>query len=182
MLPEQVLAWPVALRHFVQSDAARVQQLAGDRAVADTTAAIPHPYPDGMADAWIVTHAAERARGTQYAYAITRAEDGLLVGAIALRPVANEHENVGYWIGREYWNHGYATAATRAVVTLAFKCLDCHQITAAYLARNAASGRVLDKCELAIVRRETHDHRGRAEAFCVRGITRDAWEHAARAD
>jgi [ribosomal protein S5]-alanine N-acetyltransferase len=182
MLPEHVLAWPVVLRHFVAGDAAGVQQLAGDLAVADTTAAIPHPYPDGLAEAWIAGHAAERARGVQYAYAITRAEDNVLVGAIALRPVPNEHENVGYWIGREYWNQGYATAATRAIVTLAFRCLDCQQITASYLARSEASGRVLEKCGLVIVRRETHDHRGRDEAFCVRGITRDAWEQAPRVD
>lgn len=180
MLPERVLAWPVVLRHFEQGDAARVQQLAGDRVVADTTAAIPHPYPEGMADAWITRHDVERARGTQYPYAIARAEDGLLVGAIALRPVANEHENIGYWIGREYWNRGYATAATRALVTLAFKFLDCQQITASYLSRNAASGRVLEKCGLTLVRREARDHRGREEAFCVRGITRDAWEQATR--
>ena len=182
MLPEHVLAWPVVLRHFAQTDSERVQQLAGDRAVADTTALIPHPYPAGAAEAWIAGHAAERARATQYAYAITRGEDGLLVGAIALRPVADEHENVGYWIGREYWNHGYATAATRAMITLAFKCLDCQQITASYLERNPASGRVLEKCGLVLVRREARDHRGREEPFCVRGITRDAWEILARAD
>jgi [ribosomal protein S5]-alanine N-acetyltransferase len=176
MLPERVFCWPVVLRHFQPGDAPRVQQLAGDRAVSDTTALIPHPYRDGMAEAWIATHEDERASGKQYALAIGRADDGLLVGAIALRPVASEHENVGYWIGREYWGHGYATAATRAVVALAFSCLDCQQITASHLVRNPASGRVLEKCGLVLVRRETREHRGKREEFCVRGVTRDAWE------
>ena len=98
MLPERVFCWPVVLRHFRPSDAPGVQQLAGDPAVADTTAVIPHPYPGGLAEAWIATHEDERARGKQYVFAIARAVDEQLVGAIALRPVASEHENVGYWI------------------------------------------------------------------------------------
>jgi [ribosomal protein S5]-alanine N-acetyltransferase len=179
MLPERVFGWPIVLRHFLPGDAPRVQQLAGDRAVSDTTALIPHPYRDGMAEAWIATHEDERAAGRQFTFAVARAEDELLVGAIALRPVANEHENVGYWVGREFWGHGYATAATRSMVALAFSCLDCQQITASHLARNPASGRVMEKCGLVLVQRETRDHRGRLEEFCVRGITRDAWEKLA---
>ncbi len=176
MLPERVFCAPVVLRHFRPDDARSVQRLAGDQAVADTTALIPHPYRDGVAEAWIATHEAERASGRQHVFAILRAVDELLVGAIALRPVPSEHENVGYWIGREYWGHGYATEATRAIVALAFSCLDCQQITASYLARNPASGRVLEKCGLTLVREELRDHRGKPEEFCVRGITRDAWE------
>ena len=176
MLPEHIFCSPIVLRHFEPVDAPRVQQLAGERVVADTTAVIPHPYRDGMAEAWIATHEHERASGKQYTFAIARADDGLLVGAIALRPVASEDENVGYWVGREYWGHGYATAATRAIVALAFCCTDCQQLTASYLARNPASGRVMEKCGLVLVRREAREHRGKAEQFCLRGITRDAWE------
>jgi len=176
MLPERVLCSPIVLRHFRPDDAAGVQQLAGERAVSDTTAVVPHPYHDGIAEAWIASHENDRASGRQYTFAVARAADELLIGAIALRPVAHQRENVGYWIGRQYWGNGYATAATRAVIALAFSCLDCHQITASHLVRNPASGRVLEKCGLVLIRSELRDHRGQLEEFCVRGITRDAWE------
>jgi len=111
MLPTRALVWPVVLRPFDTGDAAIVQRLAGERAVADTTAIIPHPYRDGMAEAWIAGHDAERSAGTQYIYAIARAEDDQLVGAIALRPIATAQENLGYWIGREFWGRGYAPSS-----------------------------------------------------------------------
>jgi len=176
LLPERVSSHPVLLRTFTIADAPHVQALAADAEVAEPTLSIPHPYPPGAAAAWIASHDADRERGAQYNYAIASADGATLVGAIALRPVADEHGNVGYWIGRPYWGHGYATAATMAITALAFGYLDCEALSAWYLERNPASGHVLEKCgftPLSTVRRE---HRGRIEPVCLLGITRDAWE------
>jgi [ribosomal protein S5]-alanine N-acetyltransferase len=41
------------LRPFENADAADVMRLAGDRAIADTTTNIPHPYREGMAEDWM---------------------------------------------------------------------------------------------------------------------------------
>jgi ribosomal-protein-alanine N-acetyltransferase len=176
LLPERVTLLPIRLRPFTLEDAPRVQLLAGDLAVAETTALIPHPYRIGMAEEWIGSHQRERDRGSAFVYAITRAEDGLLVGAIEARPVAGDHENLGFWIGAPYWGRGFATSAARAVVALTFSYLECDQMTASHLVRNPASGRVMEKCGLSLVQTETREHRGKQERFCIRGITRDAWE------
>jgi RimJ/RimL family protein N-acetyltransferase len=176
LLPERVLAYPVVLRAFQTSDAPRVQLLAGEREVAEPTALIPHPYRDGMAAAWIAALAQEQAAGREYTYAVTSGADGLLVGAIGLRPLATAHESLGFWIGRPYWGRGYATAAARAVIALAFGLLDVEALTASHLERNRASGRVLEKCGMRLLRTQTRLHRGRQETMCVRGITREAWE------
>jgi ribosomal-protein-alanine N-acetyltransferase len=181
LLPERALAFPVALRPFVRDDAPRVQVLAGERAVAETTALIPHPYPEGAAEAWIAAQPRERAAGREFTYAITQAGDGLLVGAIGLRPAPAERENLGYWIGQAYWGRGYATAAVRAVIALAFSLLDIDLLTASHLARNPASGRVLEKCAFKLLGTELRPHRGTDESFCVRGLTRAAWEEEAGA-
>lgn len=175
MLPERVLAAPVALRPFEMRDAPRVQLLAGEREVAETTALIPHPYPDGAAEAWIAMQARERAAGREFTYAVTSSEDGIVVGAVDLRPAPGERESLGYWIGRAYWGRGYATAATRAIIALAFGLLDLDVLTASHLARNAASGRVMEKCGMRLLRSGSREHRGTQEPFCVRGITREAW-------
>jgi RimJ/RimL family protein N-acetyltransferase len=176
LLPERALAYPVTLRPFGLRDAPRVQLLAGEREVAAMTALIPHPYPDGAAEAWIAGQVREQAAGQEYTYAVTSSDDGTLVGAIGLRPVATEHGNLGFWIGRPYWGRGYATTAARAVIALAFGLLEIDALTAAHLARNPASGRVMEKCGMRLLGTEKRNHRGVQEEFCVRGITRDDWE------
>ena len=99
-----------------------------------------------------------------------------MLGAIALHPAPIEGDNLGYWIGRAYWGRGYATAAARAVIALAFTLLELDLVTASHLARNPASGRVLEKCAFRLLRTEVRLHRGADEPFCVRALTRAAWE------
>lgn len=176
MLPERALAFPVVLRPFALGDAPRVQSLAGEREVAETTRLIPHPYPDRAALEWIAAQAKDRLAGREFTYAVTLAGDGLLVGAIALRPGELEQEHVGFWIGRAHWGRGYATAAARAVIALAFRVLDLESVNASHLIRNLASGRVLEKCGLRPLRTEMRQHRGADEPFCVRELSRAAWE------
>jgi len=180
LLPERITLHPVVLRPFTFADAPRVTLLAGDAELAEPTSLIPHPYGEGVADQWITTHAALRDRGTAFIYAVTRADDGLLVGAVDVQPAPEAVDSLGYWVGRPYWGRGYATAAMRAIIAMSFGYLDCHRLTASYLARNGASGRVLEKCGLTLVRRVEREHRGKVEVFCVREISRDAWEQQVR--
>jgi RimJ/RimL family protein N-acetyltransferase len=134
------------LRPFVGDDSAAVQLLAGTREVADTTLHIPHPYPSGAAEQWIATHAGEWEGGTGATYAITDATNATLMGAVALT-IAPPHARgeLGYWIGVPFWNRGYCTEASRALMDLGFGRLGLHRIQARHLTRNPASGRVMQK-------------------------------------
>ena len=143
------------------------------------TALIPHPYLPEMAVTWIASCRDADAAGEPRTYAITQAHDGLLVGAIGLAPPSNDGDSLGFWVGRPYWGNGYATAAARAIVALAFSHLGLDRLQAMHLARNPASGRVMAKCGMSEVRRDMRAHRdGRPEEFRVWSIERDAWDRA----
>ncbi|MFO1415568.1 MAG: GNAT family N-acetyltransferase [Burkholderiales bacterium] len=174
--PPAIAAGPVVLRHFTAHDAEAVRALADDWEVARTTAALPHPYLPGMAESWIAGHEAARRDRGEHSYAIVRADDGVLVGSFGLRPAANDNGHFGYWVGRPHWGHGYATAATRAAIALLFAPGGLDLVWAVHLAHNESSARVMDKCGLAVLRSEIHDHRGTPQPMLVRGVTRAQWE------
>ncbi len=137
------------LRPFVLADAAEVQRLAGAREIAEMTLRIPHPYPDGVAEGWILSHGGAWERGDELNLAVTRLEDGVLVGAIGLAlALADARAELGYWIGVPYWGRGYATEAARAVVAFGFGALHLERIHACHFGGNPASGRVLSKAGL----------------------------------
>ena len=135
------------LRPYALSDAAEVQRLAGAREVAATTLTMPHPYEDGMAEAWIGTHQEDFEKGKGVTFAITLKQNGALVGAISLGGISRVHQRaeMGYWMGVPNWNRGYCTEAARAVVRYGFEALALDRIYATHFARNPASGRVMEK-------------------------------------
>lgn len=169
------------LRPFAPTDAPRVCELAGDRAVADTTANIPHPYEPGMAEAWIATHAPAFAEGKLATFAVVPRDATQVFGAVGLiiTPEHNRGE-LGYWIGRPYWNRGYVTEAARAVIAYGFDTLNLHRVFATHIARNAASGRVMQK--LGMTREgEMREHIRKwdtLENMVVYGLLRSEWVNA----
>lgn len=170
----------LVLRAFAPADAAEVQRLAGDPAVAEHTL-LPHPYADGIAETWISGRGAAHDRGEETSFAIERAHDGALIGAIGL---AFEPQpgcaRLGYWLGRPYWGRGYASEAAVAVVAYGFETQGLERIWAPRFHANAASGRVLEKVGLAHEgsRRRFVPERGRAECVERHGCLR--WEYFAR--
>jgi len=145
--PQPVLTTTrLRLRPFLPDDAAAVQRLAGDLAVARTTLNIPHPYEDGMADAWITMVAEDFASGRQVVFAITDGTSGDLVGAIGLvLRLEHARAELGYWVGHPFWGRGYAPEAVREVLRYGFDTLGLHRIHACHFSHNPASGRVMLK-------------------------------------
>lgn len=141
----------LTLRPFHLNDAERVQQLAGDKRIADVTASIPHPYPDGAAQTWISTHSEAWKNRERVAYAITLTDTKLLVGCISLMNITNNAGELGYWIGVEYWGNGYCTEACKALIEHGFIDFGLQKISAKHIIRNPASGRILIKCGLVAV-------------------------------
>lgn len=163
---------------FCFDDAPAVQRLAGDFAIADTTATIPHPYPDGAAESWITSTASLWLVQQTLALAIRSKENGALLGAISLFDILPEHRaELGYWIGKPFWGKGYASEAGHAILEFGFKELKLQRIYAEHLTRNPASGRVMEKIGLKQegVLRQHAIKWGKLEDVVCSGVLRKEW-------
>ena len=81
------------------------------------------------------------------ALAIELRATGRLIGAIVLRISDNEHglADFGFVLNHRYWNQGYVTEASRALLDKVFRVMKLHRITATCDTRNGGSARVMEK-------------------------------------
>jgi RimJ/RimL family protein N-acetyltransferase len=168
----------ILLRPFCLDDAAAVQHLAGAHEIADTTLRIPHPYEDGMAEQWIADHEDQFRAGTNAVFAVVEKQSLELVGAVSLTIDEAVHKaELGYWIGRPWWNLGYATEAAASLIDFGFRSLGLNRIVARHLVRNPASGRVMQKVGMTregTLRKDTLKW-GQYEDLHLYGLLRDEW-------
>lgn len=168
------------LRPWTLDDAPALQRLASAKEIADGMVSLPHPYPAGGAAEWIASVLAD---GGRRRFAIVRRADGVLVGSIGLA-LEEQHRRaeVGYFVGVEHWNRGYATEAVRAVLAYGFRELGLNRIFAHHFVRNPASGRVLEKAGMrreGLRRRHTFKD-GEFLDSAVYAIVRSEYEEGAR--
>ena len=133
------------LRAFALSDSPRVKELAGSKLIADVTTNIPHPYPEELAREWIQSHPEKWRNKEQVSFAVTLSDTREVIGAISLMNLKEDASELGYWVGVDYWNHGYCTEACKEVIHFGFAALKLQTIQARHLTRNPASGKVLTK-------------------------------------
>ena len=135
------------LRGFELSDAPAVQKLVDDIDIARSTLHIPHPYTVEMAREWIVLNRENLEKGISIELAITLKKTRELIGAIGISSIDREHEKaeIGYWIGKKFWNNGYCTEAAKRVVQYCFEELRLNRVYALHFLTNPASGKVMKK-------------------------------------
>ena len=136
------------LRSFTLEDADDVQRLTSNPDVASTTDVMEQPCEDETAEEWIQWCHKEFEKRTIANFAITFRTNGTLIGMVGL--VFRNHlpyndAALGYWIGKPYWNCGYATEAAKVMLAYGFREHDLNLIYAEYDERNPASGRVMQK-------------------------------------
>lgn len=140
------LRWPR------QADTADVTRLAGDRAVAAMTGAVPHPYPAGEAERFVIEARRANAEGARLTMAIApRAKPATLIGMVAIAADRDGRPFIGYWLGTPHWGDGLATEAVRALIDAYFGYTAGVELTASVRVINPASRRVVEKCGFAAV-------------------------------
>lgn len=134
------LRWPR------MADANAILRLAGEKAVAEMTASIPHPYPSQAVEPFVFAMRKGNALGEHLALAITpRSKPNELIGMISAHRQASGVPFIGYWLGTPHWGKGYATEAVQGLIDSLFSLIDVTAIEADTRVINPASRRVLEK-------------------------------------
>ncbi|HHV09084.1 MAG TPA: GNAT family N-acetyltransferase [Clostridiales bacterium] len=93
-----------------------------------------------------------------YVWAIEIKNQGMPVGSISVE-ISNEQTStceIGYCIGRDYWNRGIMTEALRAIMHYLFFEIGYVMIQAKHDILNTASGKVMQKAGMKYARLETN--------------------------
>jgi RimJ/RimL family protein N-acetyltransferase len=150
------------LRGPVRTDAPALAHLLNDLNVAGMTSQIPHPYGLADAEAWL-----DRAMTCDFRdqadFVIEHRNFGV-VGGLGFKP--GDRPELGYWIGRPYWNRGYATEAARGAMKWVKRDWRKPVVVSGHFADNPASGQVLCKAGFLYtgdVEQRASVARGRAE-------------------
>ena len=131
------------LRGVTRADAAAVAELANDLGVVGNTSQMPYPYRPADADAFVA--GCERADPrVEATFAIEHRQFGVM-GILAFDRNDQGRAEVGYWLGRPFWNRGYATEALTAALRWMKFDWRKNVVWAGHFADNRASGQVLVK-------------------------------------
>ncbi len=137
------------LRPLQLSDSKDIQRMAGSSKIAATTATIPHPYLDGVAEEWILKHQEWFEKGLSVDFGMQLKSTDQLIGNISLMiNKSNQRAEIGYWVGEDHWNNGYCTEAMKAVIGYAFEIKKLNKITCRHIEINPQSGKVMEKSGL----------------------------------
>ncbi len=130
--------------HIEDIDA--LAHLANNAKIANMVSRMPHPYT--VADAKDFVRRANKGVIGKAVFAITKADTDVFMGCCGLEidPDQPERGEIGYWLGEQYWNKGYATEAAQVLVDMAFRDDVVEMLDARCRVVNNASRRVIQKC------------------------------------
>lgn len=137
----------VFLRRWKESDAAALYRLASDPDVGPRAGWPPHKSVEESLEIIRNVFSGEGM------WAVELKETGELIGCVGYLPasysnldITDDQCEVGYWIGKPYWDNGYCTEALRIVVDYCFNVKGFSVLWGDFFPENPASGRVMEKC------------------------------------
>jgi RimJ/RimL family protein N-acetyltransferase len=138
------LRWPRA------SDAAAIAGFASLAETARMTAAVPHPYPPGEAERFILKSRGDNANGKALILVIVQKGGARpTIGLVSATLSEAQDIELGYIVAPAARGKGVATEAAKALIEAVFSLTRAERILANARTINPASRRVLEKCGFA---------------------------------
>lgn len=167
VMQQNIITERLILRPFRLSDSERVAELAGEKVIADMTAAIPHPYKPNMAVEWINTHESFFNEGKGVIYAITLTGNDEIIGAVSFPSLKDGVGILGYWLGVPFWGQGIAYEASSALVEYSKAHLGLTELEVMHLSENKRSESVIRKLGVEFVEKQVRKIHGEDCELCV---------------
>ena len=133
------------LRPYRKGDENDVVKNINDRAVSRFLSIVPYPYSRKDAKFWINKCLKGRKEKKKTAVRFAIEMNGKVIGAIDLSNIQKHKAEIGYWLGRKYWNKGIISEAIRLITNFGFNKLKLKRIYATVFAGNRKSAGVLEK-------------------------------------
>ena len=124
------------LRKFKPEDKEKLIELLNDKEVSKWTERIPFPYQEKHAEWWVTNDPPN-----EYIYAILKKDENSLIGGTNITAKGE----IGCWIGRKYWNRGFATEAIVKISKFGFDELQLERVWAATRKENETVFRLMEK-------------------------------------
>ncbi|OAB80473.1 GNAT family N-acetyltransferase [Cochleicola gelatinilyticus] len=134
------------LNELKAQDIPDIVKYASNKNISEFTQNVPFPYSEKDAVFWINMAREGFKKGTNLIFAIRHKPENQFIGGIGLSiETKSNRAEIGYWIAEPFWNKGYITEASKAVIKYSFKVLKLQKVTSSHFNSNPASGRVMRK-------------------------------------
>lgn len=149
---EEIRTERMILRRFTMDDAtAMFNNWAKEPEVTKYLTWDAHPNIDHTT--WWLSHSMKKYERLDFYYWAIEFE-GQVIGCIGGSAVGDNVYDIGYCIGKKWWNQGIMTEAVKGVINYAFTELNCEFVQLSYILENKASARVAEKAGMTFIREE----------------------------
>ncbi len=134
------------MRPVQMSDAPRYQSIFADFQVIEFLDGnvIPWPYPENGVVEFLNFILPKMEAGETIVWAIVPKGTDEMIGVLHLNP-HSESDHRGFWLGRDYWGHGYMSEAVAASQDYCFDVLGMPRLLLSNAEPNAGSARLKEK-------------------------------------
>ena len=135
----------IILRHYKKTDAKDLFENFNNFEVTKFLSGVKYPFTLNDAKKWIKRCQETSRKKPRKEIVFVIEKNKKFVGSISIKEIEKHKAELGYWVGRLYWNQGITTEAIKMVVDFSFKKLKLDRLYAYIFLKNKKSVTVLIK-------------------------------------